>query len=140
MKIYELIESVRKPSLEQFLNGTLKNQYVFFRSSDNIEITSYVRKGPRNINGIIFDKVLDRANTSLVASKYKNKMIKSGNVMANTGAYREFDIYMTNMAKKYNYDGIYVESVINDNLHNVLKRYGYELLPNSYPASYWKKL
>lgn len=138
MRAYELNESPGKPSLEEFLNGMIKNQYVFFKSSTGVVIASYVRKGPRYIKGVKYPKVLDRANTSLAASKYQNKMMKTGIFMAGTGAYREFDKHMTTLAKKYGYDGIYVENVLNDSLLDVLIRYDYELLPDSFPPSYWK--
>ncbi|MCH8326580.1 MAG: hypothetical protein IIB83_08510 [Bacteroidetes bacterium] len=114
MRAYELNESLRKPSLEEFLNGVVKNQYVSFKSSKGVMISSYVRKGPRYIKGVKYPKVLDRANTSLAASKYQRQMMKTGTLMAGTGAYREFDVHMTDLAKKYGYDGIYVENVLNE--------------------------
>jgi len=140
MRAFELFESKTKPTLEEFLTGSLRNIYVFFKSSNGIEITSYVRKGPRHIKGIKFDKVLDRANTSVKNDKLQMKMYNANDTMMNTGAYREFDAYMLNLAKKYGYDGIYVESVLNDKLNAVLVRYGYELLSDTNPPSYWKKI
>lgn len=140
MRAFELFESNRKPTLEDFLTGSFRNMYVLFKSSKGIGITSYVRKGPRYINGIKFDKVLDRANTSIKNNKLQMKMHDANDTMMNTGAYREFDAHMLNLAKKYGYDGIYVESVLNDKLNAVLIRYGYELLPDINPPSYWKKL
>lgn len=140
MKIDELLESKLKPTLEEFLNSNKRNEYIYFKSSNNIWLKSYVRKSSRYINGIRFHRVLDRANTSIDNSKIQLKMINNNINMASTGAYREFDLYMTELAKKYNYDGIYVENVLNDKLLDVLIRYGYKLLPNSNPSSFWKKL
>lgn len=139
MRAFELMET-KKPTLKDFLTGSSHNMYIFFKSSKGIGISSYVRKGPRYINGVRFDKVIDRANTSLISDKLQMKMHKANDTMINSGAYREFDAYMLELAIKYGYDGIYVENVLNNKLHSVLIRYGYELISNLTPPSYWKKL
>lgn len=141
MKYTEIIsEDLLHPTLEEFLTGSVTNVYVTFVSSKGIKLESYVRKGPRYIGGERFDKVLDLANTKLKSSRLQMKMHKAGVQMANTGAYREFDAHMVELAKQYGYDGIYVENVLNPDLHEVLIRYGYTLVPNTEPKSYWKPL
>ena len=47
---------------------------------------------------------------------------------------------MLELAIKYGCEGIYVENVLNNKLTSVLIRYGYELIANLMPPSYWKKL
>ena len=140
MRAYELLEATKKPTLEDFLTGPSHNMHVFFKSSKGIGIISYVRKGPRYINGVKFNKVIDRASTALTSNKLQMKMYKANDTMINSGAYREFDAHMLELAIKYGYDGIYVENVLNNKLTSVLIRYGYELIANLMPPSDWKKL
>lgn len=134
-----------KLTLEQFLNSPARNAWVVFKSSDGHKLESYVRKGPRCLEGTSYDKVLDRANTNLVGAKALKKLMAStpdGSVkyMARTGAYREFDQHMLQLAKQYGFDAIFVEQVLNPHLPDVLVRYGYTRVEGLYSLSFYKIL
>ncbi len=129
-----------KPTLEQFLNSPDRNAWVVFKSSDGHKLESYVRKGPRCLEGTPYDKVLDRANTNLTGAKSLRRMMDCGHFMAGTGAYREFDQHMLQLAKQYGFDAIFVEQVLNPHLPDVLVRYGYIRTSGLYSLSFYKIL
>ena len=112
-------------TLEQFLQSPARNAWIVFTSSNRYRLQSYVRKGPRFIGDARYSKVLDRANTSLTGAKVLNRMLDNEELMAGTGAYREFDQYMLKLAKQYGFGAIFVEQVLNPHLPDVLIRYGY---------------
>lgn len=128
-----------QPTLEQFLNSPARNAWVMFKSSDGHKLESYVRKGPRCLEGKSYDKVLDRANTNLTGAKALRQMVDKA-YMAGTGAYREFDQHMLQLAKQYGFDAIYVEQVLNPHLPDVLVRYGYTRVEGLYSLSFYKIL
>ena len=84
MRAYELLEATKKPTLEDFLTRPSHNMHVFFKSSKGIGIISYVRKGPRYINGVKFKRVIDRASTALTTNKLQRKSDKSKYTMINS--------------------------------------------------------
>lgn len=124
MKLQDLHENFY-PSLEEFINSSLRNSYVTFTSSKGYTLESYVRKSFRILNGRKYDKVLDLANINVVDDAIVLKMINKNESMAGTGAYREFDQLMLKLAKQYKFDAIFVEQVLNPQLLTVLKRWGY---------------
>ncbi len=126
-------------TLEQFLNSPAGNAWVVFKSSDGHKLESYVRKGPRCLEDKLYDKVLDRANTNLTGAKSLRQMIDK-KYMAGTGAYREFDQHMLQLAKQYGFDAIFVEQVLNPHLPDVLVRYGYTRTSGLYSLSFYKIL
>ena len=126
-----------KFTLEQFLNSPTRNAWIVFKSSDGHKLESYVRKGRRYINGKSYDLVLDRANTNLTGAKAL-RQLGDGAYMARTGAYREFDQHMLELAKQYGFDAIFVEQVLNPCLPDVLVRYGYTRVSGLYSLSFYK--
>lgn len=133
-----------KPTLEQFLNSPDRNAWVVFKSSNGHRLESYVRKGPRCLEDKSYAKVLDRANTNLTGAKALKQMMASTpdgvKYMAGTGAYREFDQHMLELAKQYGFDAIFVEQVLNPHLPDVLVRYGYTRISGLYSLSFYKIL
>ena len=128
-----------QPTLEQFLNSPARNAWVMFKSSDGHKLESYVRKGPRCLEGTEYAKVLDRANTNLTGAK-DLRQLGDRTYMARTGAYREFDQHMLQLAKQYGFDTIFIEQVLNPHLPDVLVRYGYTRTSGLYSLSFYKLL
>ena len=131
MKLSQLLENYSYPSLEEFITSSLRNSWITFKSSKGYTIESYVRKGPRHLNGVTYNNVLDRANTKIVDEKVILKMMDENKFMAGTGAYKEFDKFMSEIAKKHNFDAIFVEQVLNPQLLTVLERWGYSRIGNT---------
>ena len=126
MKIKDILTEIKLPSLEEFIKSPLRNSYVRYKKID-----SYYRKGPKMVNGVRYNNVLTRANTQITNKKFLAK-----------GLYRELDKYTEELAKKYGFDGVFVENIVNPFLSEVLKRYGYEEVqvePGNFP-SFFKKL
>lgn len=138
MKLSSLQEDYSHPSLEEFIRSSSRNSYVTFVSSKGYTIESYVRKGPRLLDDVEYDKVLDRANTSIKDEDVILKMMDNNEYMAGTGAYREFDRFMLKLAKQHNFDAIFVEQVLNPQLLGVLERWGYTRIKNT--PSFYKLL
>jgi len=138
MKLQNLCEDTSLPSLEEFINSPSRNSYVTFTSSKGYTIQSYVRKGPRILDGKQYDKVLDRANTSIADDKIMLKMIRQNKHMAGTGAYKEFDQLMLKLANQYKFDAVFVEQVLNSQLLGVLERWGYKRIGDT--PSFYKLL
>jgi len=135
VKLCSLHEDYSHPSLEEFIRSSLRNSYVTFTSSKGYTIESYVRKGPRILDGVEYSKALDRANTSIKDEDVILKMMDNNEYMAGTGAYKEFDRLMLKLAKQYNFDAIFVEQVLNPQLLSVLERWGYTRIKNT-PSFY----
>src|ERR1041385_270650 len=119
----------KKLTIEEFLEtAEMRNEYIRYK-----DIVAYVRKSLRLIDGER-KRCLDRANTKNV--RRQNNM-ESMAKFYRTGLYREFDDLMKRLAVEYGYDGVYVESVLNDFLPDVLVRYGYRLVPDHDPPCYF---
>ncbi len=140
MKLQELNEDYSQPSLEEFITSSMRNVWVTFTSSKGYTLESYVRKGPRILNGQKYDKVLDRANTSLRDEEVVLKMMDQNEHMANTGAYKEFDQLMLSLAKQHKFDAVFVENVLNPLLPKVLERWGYTRTGDPNAPSYYTLL
>lgn len=140
MKLKSLYEDedFSYPSLEEFITSALRNSYITFTSSKGYIIESYVRKSSRILGEKRYDKVLDRANTKINNDEIVLKMIKQNKYMSGTGAYKEFDQFMLVTAKQHKFDAIFVEQVINPQLLEVLKRWGYIQIENT--PSFYKLL
>lgn len=113
--------SRRKPTLEEFMEMSVPNLYIWF---DTIEC--YMRKGPRIVDNEIYN-VLTIANVTN-RKRYDNAEFKSNH--KRTGLFKKFETHVREMAKKYGYDGVYVEIVLNEFLPDVLLRYGYTRVNN----------
>lgn len=118
----------------------MRNSWVTFTSSKGYTLESYVRKGPRFLDGQKYDKVLDRANTSLKDEEVVLKMMDQNEYMAGTGAYKEFDQLMISLAKQYEFDAIFVENILNPQLPGVLARWGYTRTGDPNTPSFYKLL
>jgi hypothetical protein len=140
MKLQELQEDYSQPSLEEFITSSMRNSWVTFTSSKGYTLESYVRKGPRFLDGQKYDKVLDRANTSLKDEEVVLKMMDQNEYMAGTGAYKEFDQLMISLAKQYEFDAIFVENILNPQLPGVLARWGYTRTGDPNTPSFYKLL
>lgn len=103
-------------TLEEFIESDLRNSHIKFRG-----IQSYYRKGPVAIDGEI-KNVITRANTTN-PKRWGN--IASKEIPTRTGLYKALDDHTVDLAIKHGFDGVYVESVMNQFLHDVLIRYGY---------------
>lgn len=140
MKLQELNEDYSMPSLEEFITSPMRNVWVTFTSSKGYTLESYVRKGPRFIDGQKYDKVLDRANTSLKDEEVVLRMMDQNEHMANTGAYKEFDQLMLSLAKQHEFDAVFIENILNPLLPKVLERWGYTRIGDPNTPSYYTLL
>lgn len=120
-------------TLDDFLaQDGVSNSYIRYKTAK-----IYVKRGFVMIDGqrkraLIRGKTdnLKRLNNIEINPKHKR-----------TGLYREIDDMMTEAARKYGFDGVYVENVLNDFLPEVLERYGYTRIdPEWGPPSFWKSV
>jgi hypothetical protein len=131
MKIKEIINE-GKLSLEDFLNGSLRDSYIRYKNID-----CYFKKSTINIDG-------ERYN-ALIISNVKN-IKRSDNIQINpkkkrTGLYKEFSDYTEKLARDHGFDGIYVESIVNQFLPSWLERNGYVAVNiDRGTINYWKNL
>ena len=130
MRAYELHEN----SPESFMNSQIPNKYVKFQG-----LTVYLRKGLYLIDG-------ERKNAVQLANvtnpkRDDNIHIDPSREETRTGKFLALMSELEKLAKIYEYDGVYVESILNDFLPEVLERYGYSLV-NSHAGTinYWKEV
>jgi threonyl-tRNA synthetase len=126
----KLFAALSKLTLEEFVNSPLSNAYIKYKTID-----SYFRKGRVAVDGKIYN-VLTRANTS---NRKRMSNITIATKPKSTGLYRELDELTFKLAKQYGYDGVYVESVLNDFLGEKLEQYGYKQVNQSYGAANYFK-
>jgi hypothetical protein len=119
-------------SLEAFvLDPNSRNEYIV-----EFGLQSYYRKQQVFIEGKFY-KVLCRANTT---NPRRSSNIDINPKKKSTGRYRKLDNLTFELAKQYGYDGIYVESVLNEFLKTKLLDYGYSLIKNNYEEFNYIKL
>ncbi len=118
-------------TLEEFLaQSGVSNSYVRYKTA-----SIYVKRGWAMIDG--------ERKKALIRGKTDNSKRRS-NIEINpkhkrTGLYREIDDMFVEAARKYGFDGVYVENVLNDFLPEVLVRYGYTRIDSEYgPPCFWK--
>lgn len=121
-----------KRTIEQFLSDKVPNSYIRYK-----DLEVYLRKGPYFIDGVPYNKVLQRANTKNI--RRQNNTACNPKVKR-TGLYREFDNYMVELAKKNGFDGILVECVLNDFLGAKLLDMGYHRVNKETGEHYFKKV
>ena len=121
------ITEKQKEKFEQFVSEKDVNCSLYFNIGP---FQTYVRKTIKIINGQK-KHVICRANTTNKKRNFKLKTFKR------SGLYRLLDDYMTVLAKKYGYDGIEVECVINQHLQSKMHTYGYVCYDES-AKSYWE--
>lgn len=85
---------------------------------------------------------LQRANTVNLRRRKNVDFLEKPN---RTGLYLEYDQHCHEMAKKYGYDGVYVELVHTTFLRDVLLRYGYTRvnirgLYGIFEYNYWRSV
>jgi hypothetical protein len=125
--------SLSNMSLEEFIKSDLRNGYIKEEG-----LKSYYRKGPLSVDGKYYKKVLTRANTS---NTKRLSNVTSNSKKKSTGNYRKLDQKTLLLAKEYNFDGIYVESVLNEFLGDKLLEYGYKKVNEHYGIdNYFKEL
>lgn len=134
-----MCDEVSYPTLTEFLESNLRNSHIVFRSSTGIELISYVRQGRRLVAGTVYEKVLQRASTCYKDPELNVRLLETNQHTLRTGAYRELDAYMSLVGKEHEFNVLFVESVLNPVLINILPRYGYMEL-KTVPPSFWKKL
>jgi hypothetical protein len=109
---------MKKISLEQFiLDETVRNLYIV-----ECGLVSYYRKQKTLINDVLY-YTLTRANTK---NPKKSNNLEIKEKYKRTGNYKALDDLTFELAKKYNFECIVVELIVNDFLPDVLLRYGYK--------------
>lgn len=115
----------KRLTLEEFVETAwMRNAYIRYK-----DIEAYVRKSVRLIDGER-KRCLDMGN---VQNRKRQKNLNYATKHRRTGLFREFDDLMKKLAVEHGYDGVYVESVVNDFLPDVLVRYGYRLVVDHVP-------
>ena len=98
------------PTLDEFLVNSQRNSYVKHHIN-RVVYTIYLRKGQRYIDGRLYHKVLDIGN--ITASR------------KGTGSFAVLHKHIMSSLWAHDFDGIYVESVLNDQFANHLLGLGY---------------
>lgn len=128
MRAYELKEN--NPA--SFVASAIRNEYVNFKG-----LSAYLRKGKMAIDGEI-------KNTIQLANIANSKRPMNMEIDPNPKSTGKFSALMAELealAKEHGYDGVYVESVLNDFLPDVLERYGYSSVnTNTGAKNYWKSV
>lgn len=116
-------EVAHLPSLEEFFEkgGSWANAYIAYGP-----LESYHRLGRRAIGTSVY-KTVTRANTTNVLQRHN---FTSDLGHKPSGAYRKLDKHTEDLARKYGFEAILVECVLNHFLPAVLERYGYTMIPN----------
>lgn len=97
-------------NLNEFLASPLRNSYIKEWEGSTFYVI-YLRKGRRMIDGIVYEKVLDLAN---IAARKPGK-----------GAFAHLHSRIRDTIKLLGFDGIYVESILNDRFTLYMERLGY---------------
>lgn len=130
MRAHELYEN----SPESFMNSKIPNEYVNFKG-----LSVYLRKGLYFIDG-------EKKNALQIANvtnprRGDNVHIDPSREKTRTGKFLALMTELEKLAKIYEYDGVYVESVLNKFLPEVLERYGYSLAnKHANTINYWKEV
>lgn len=128
MRAYELKEHTPAG----FVASVIRNEYVNFNG-----LSAYLRKGKMAIDGEI-------KNTIQLANLTNPKRPTNMEIDPNPKSTGKFSALMAELealAKENGYDGVYVESVLNDFLPDVLERYGYsQVNTNTGTKNYWKNV
>ena len=115
-----------------FLTSPIRNEYVKFNG-----LSIYLRKGTILING-------EPKNTIQLANITNPRRSTNMEIRPNpksTGKFSSLMNELERLAKEYGYDGVYVESVLNSFLPDVLERYGYSQVNiNAGTKNYWKRV
>src|SRR5678815_2629594 len=127
--------SRKYPSLEEFIAQNGSNLYIRYKT-----IICYMRKGRVLVDGQIC--------TALTIANITNTRRRNNGEFnprhKRTGLFSEFEGVVRKLAAENGYDGVYVESVFNEFLHDVLIRYGYHAVNIHNPEElsgrcYWRK-
>ena len=130
MRAFELMEN--KLDLSGFISGDLRNSYVNFQG-----LKVYLRKGSLYIDKE-YKNVIQLAN---VTNPKRSSNIEINPRRKSTGKFKALINELNRLAQEYNYDGIYVESVLNDFLPDVLERYGFKMVNVQLGApNYWREV
>ncbi len=122
ISLYSVEIMARHPSLEEFLAMEhVHNLYINYKT-----IECYMRKGRIAVDNEIVN--------ALTIARIKNTR-RANNVEINprhrrTGLFAEFESLVRKMAVENDYDGVYIEEVLNPFLPDVLVRYGYRRVNN----------
>lgn len=118
-------------TLSEFLSSPSRNSWIKYKS-----LELYVRKSHRTINGEEIN-AFDIANMKNVR-RPQNFNFKAKH--SRTGLFKEFIAEASPMLPQF--DGIYIENVLNEFLPDVLLRYGFTQIPLSDPTlkCFWKSL
>jgi hypothetical protein len=128
MRAYDLQEN--DPS--GFISSTLRNEWVKF---DGLKV--HLRKGSMHIDNDIKNatQLANLENPKRETNIYYDPAHKS------TGKFSALMIESKKLAVENKYDGVYVESILNEFLPDVLKRYGYSPVNGRGGSiNYWKNV
>lgn len=130
MREYELNEHRHKHNPSEFVASMIRNEYVNFGA---LEV--YLRKGPIAIDGEIKTAI----QLSNVSNPRRIRNIKTNPKHKKTGKFSALMKELKKLAKENGYDGVYVESIQNEFLPDVLERYGYSQVNiDAGTINYWK--
>ncbi len=107
-------------SLTGFLDLERGTSYVKHRCG-SVTYTLYLRKGPRAVEGVRYERVLDVAN--ITSSK------------PGSGLFGDLECQLRIALSGLCYDGIYFESVLRERFGRALKRLGYVRVNRYYGTS-----
>lgn len=128
MRAWELSEN--DPA--SFVVSAIRNEYVNFKG-----LSAYLRKGDMLIDGEI-KSTIQLAN---ISNPRRSTNMHTDSNPKSTGKFSALMSELENLAKEHGYDGVYVESVLNEFLPGVLKRYGYsEVNTHAGTKNYWKSV
>lgn len=127
MKAWELNEN--DPA--SFVASSIRNKYVNFKG-----LSVYLRKGQISIDREI-KNAIQLAN---ISNPRRPTNMEIDPKPKSTGKFSALMNELENLAKDNGYDGVYVESILNDFLPDVLKRYGYSQVNVNLGTHYWKSV
>lgn len=126
------VDELNKHNPSEFIVSTLHNEYVNF---NGLEI--YLRKGQMAINGELKNAI----QLGNISNPKRSDNIKIDPEHKKTGKFSALMKELEKLAKEHGFDGVYVESILNDFLPDVLKRYGYSQVNiNVGTINYWKNI
>ena len=123
-------KKLKENELSGFMDSKIRNEYIKFNG-----LVVYLRKGPIGINGEI-KNAIQLAN---VTNPRRSDNLTSDPKRKSTGRFSALMAALEKMAVEHGYDGVFVESILNDFLPSVLDRYGYSAVNETgFDVNYWK--
>lgn len=121
MKLTEFLNE--ESELERVIKMPKTNEWIVYGPFE-----LYIRVGPRYI-GTQKVKAIDLANFQIPDEEERGK-----------GHFSKLLNDVNELGKKYGYDGIYVESILNDDLVKILDKKGFKIVSRQDPPSMYKEI